>query len=142
MKLLRSVLPIFAVLAFFGLCAPAQDKQVKKVPPRPTAAIGGKELFGEYCAVCHGPDGKGGGPAADALKQRPTDLTHMSRQNKGSFPEERFLKILNGETTYPSHGSHDMPIWGAAFRNMSPSVSLAQDRMHSLLNYVEEMQVK
>ena len=29
---------------------------------------GGPALFGAYCAVCHGKDGKGAGPMAKSLK--------------------------------------------------------------------------
>ena len=143
MKILRPCLPYLSVLACFSVCAVAQNaKQVKEVPAHPTTAISGKVLYGQYCAVCHGVDGKGAGPAADALKQRPNDLTQFGKQNKGSFPEDRFLKILNGEVTTTAHGSKDMPIWGSEFRNMSTNLNTAQDRIHALMNYVEEMQAK
>jgi mono/diheme cytochrome c family protein len=122
--------------------APFDTRQIKQVPPRPTTAIGGKALYGQYCAVCHGVDGKGAGPAADALKSRPTDLTQISRNNQGTFPEDRFLKMLDGQAASPAHGSQDMPIWGDAFRNTTTNVGTAQDRIHALLNYVEQMQAK
>lgn len=35
----------------------------------------GKSLFGTHCASCHGPMGKGDGPAAAALNPKPKDLT-------------------------------------------------------------------
>jgi mono/diheme cytochrome c family protein len=35
----------------------------------------GKALFGQYCAACHGPSGKGDAPAAAALNPKPKDLT-------------------------------------------------------------------
>jgi mono/diheme cytochrome c family protein len=123
--------------------AAAQDnKQIKKTPVHPTTAISGKVLYGQYCAVCHGVDGKGAGPAAAALKQRPTDLTQMSRQNSGQFPEQNFMKMMNGETPTAAHGTADMPIWGTEFRNSTANPSLVQDRIYSLLNYIEEMQSK
>ena len=34
----------------------------------------GKELYTKHCAGCHGPGGKGDGPAAAALNPKPTDL--------------------------------------------------------------------
>jgi len=123
--------------------AAAQDnKQIKKTPVHPTTAISGKVLYGQYCAVCHGTDGKGAGPAAVALKQHPTDLTQMSRQNTGQFPEERFIKMMNGEVETAAHGTADMPIWGSDFRNMTTNINVVQDRIHALLNYVEELQAK
>jgi mono/diheme cytochrome c family protein len=143
MKILRPLLPFLSTFACFAVCAAAQNtKQVKEVPVHPTTAISGKVLYGQYCAVCHGVDGKGAGPAADALKQHPTDLTQIGRQNHGTFPEDRFLKILNGEVTTPAHGSKDMPIWGSELRNMSSNLNSAQDRIHALMNYIEGMQAK
>jgi copper resistance protein D len=35
----------------------------------------GLQLYGEHCAVCHGEEGYGDGPAAAALRPRPADLT-------------------------------------------------------------------
>ena len=142
MKNFRPCLLVLSGLACLVFCATAQDKQIKKVAPRPTTAISGKVLYGQYCAVCHGVDGTGAGPAASALKQRPTDLTQMSRQNKGAFPEENFKKMMNGEVSTSAHGTADMPIWGTEFRNSTTNPSLVQDRIFSLMNYIEDMQVK
>ncbi|HTX37898.1 MAG TPA: cytochrome c [Bryobacteraceae bacterium] len=115
---------------------------VKPVPAHPTTAIDGKVLYREYCAACHGADGKGAGPAAVALKKAPTDLTHIARANNGSFPEERMLRILQGEDSVTAHGSGAMPVWGTVFNNMSPSIEMAQLRVHALLSYLEKIQVK
>jgi len=124
------------------MAATAQNPPVKKVPPRPVTTISGKDIFKDYCAACHGLDGKGNGPAAASLKQRPTDLTQMARQHGGKFPEEQFINTLNGSANLPTHGSPDMPIWGSVFRNTSSDLSLAQGRIHSLMNYIEELQAK
>ena len=35
----------------------------------------GKRVFAQRCAVCHGPDGKGNGPAAPSMFPRPRDLS-------------------------------------------------------------------
>ena len=35
----------------------------------------GKSIFARYCVGCHGPAGKGDGPAAAALSPKPRDLT-------------------------------------------------------------------
>lgn len=142
MKIYRSFLLLLSGFACL-VCASAQDnKQVKKTTPHPTTAVSGKVLYGQYCAACHGTDGKGAGPAAGAMKQHPTDLTQMSRQNKGTFSEEHFLKVINGETSTAAHGTANMPVWGADFRNTTTNPTLAQDRIHSLMAYIEDMQVK
>jgi mono/diheme cytochrome c family protein len=135
---------LFIALAagLMGVSANAQDTIVKKVPPRPTVAIDGKTLFNQYCAVCHGADAKGGGPAADSLKQRPTDLTQISRKNNDKFPEEKILAELKGSGSITAHGSADMPIWGPIFGRMSSNLNQSQDRMHGLLNYLEQIQSK
>ena len=119
-----------------------ETASVKHTAPKPTAAISGKDLYREYCAVCHGPGGRGDGPAAHALKTVPTDLTRLAQTNGGRFPEAGFLASMRGERTTPAHGSAEMPIWGSIFSKMSPSAEMGQTRLHGLLNYVEEMQVK
>ena len=133
--ILVSVYLLLAIGAF------AQDKAIKKVAPRPTVAIDGKTLFNQYCAVCHGHDGKGGGPAADALKMPPTDLTQMSRENGGKFPEQHVLGSLKG-TGVKAHGSEDMPIWGPIFNNMNASLGQGQTRTYALMMYLETLQAK
>jgi len=63
--------------------APASDQKpsvtVKHVPIAKTSATSGKEMFISYCAVCHGKDGKGAGPAVAALKATPADLTALAK---------------------------------------------------------------
>ena len=56
------------LVVFFGLpcMIAAQDqapsKTIQHTTIKSTSAASGKEMFNSYCAVCHGPDGKGGGP--------------------------------------------------------------------------------
>lgn len=38
----------------------------------------GKDLYAKYCVACHGPSGKGDGPAAAALNPNPADLTNKA----------------------------------------------------------------
>jgi mono/diheme cytochrome c family protein len=139
MKTLRPLLVI--LVASLAVCAASQATKVNTTG-HVTTAIGGKALFGQYCAVCHGVDGKGAGPAAKAMVQHPTDVTQIKRENKGTFPEERFLKMMNGELSLPSHGSAGMPIWGEDFRNTTNNPNTVQDRIHALMNYIEEIQAK
>ncbi len=115
---------------------------IKQVSPKPTVAMDGKTLYHDYCAVCHGKDGKGTGPAAAAIKPSPTDLTQIARKNSGTFPEERILRVLKGTDSVTAHGSQDMPMWGAIFNNMNPNPNVSQARIHSLLQYLEDFQAK
>src|SRR5262245_45829799 len=41
----------------------------------PEAAARGRQLYVRWCATCHGPDGRGNGPAAPSLIPRPRDFT-------------------------------------------------------------------
>src|SRR3974377_2575154 len=70
----------------------ANDKG-EKVPVRQTGAVSGKELYLDHCAVCHGVDGKGNGPAAPALKTAPPDLTLLAKNNGGKFPSTDIIKL-------------------------------------------------
>ena len=135
-------LVIGLLAGLFCVAAGAQEKTVKAVRPAPTSALDGKSLFLEYCAVCHGKDGKGAGPAADALKQHPTDLTQISKANKGKFPDTRIFAILKGEQPVTAHGNHDMPTWGKTFSDMSVNLNVGQGRMNALVTYLQEIQAK
>ncbi len=117
-------------------------KTIKRVNARPTATLNGVDLFKEYCAVCHGNDAKGDGPAADALKKRPADLTQLARKNGGTFPELHVMNFIKGQDVVAAHGSRDMPIWGSIFSQMSSNPDLVQVRTYALLKYIEEMQAK
>ena len=116
---------------------------VKKVPVGPTQAMSGKDLYREFCAVCHGTAGKGDGPAASALKAPPADLTLISSRNGGKFPELKVQHLINGETEQPAaHGSKDMPVWGNVFRHMGANPDLGSVRVYNLVKYIEQIQEK
>ncbi|HLJ46668.1 MAG TPA: cytochrome c [Bryobacteraceae bacterium] len=142
-SLCKQALGLFSILTCFSLIGAAQEaKTIKPVPPRPSVSIDGKVLFKQYCAVCHGIDGKGSGPAASALKQQPTDLTRISKRNQGKFPEDRILRVLQGQETIASHGTADMPVWGVILYQMNTNPSTGQIQIHSLLRYLEGLQIK
>lgn len=47
--------------------------------PRTAKSIArGRQLFEQNCAVCHGPEGRGDGVAAAALRERPDDLSRIA----------------------------------------------------------------
>lgn len=99
-------------------------------------------MFRSYCAVCHGLDAKGSGPAAPALKMEPADLTTLAKENKGKFPALKVYNIIAGDSAMPAHGSKDMPIWGDVFRSMSRNESEMRMRLNNLTNYIESIQKK
>jgi mono/diheme cytochrome c family protein len=57
----------------------------------------GKTEYQSGCAACHGVDGKGAGPVADALKTKPTDLTMIAKKNNGVFPFGRIYDIIDDD---------------------------------------------
>jgi len=132
-----------AMLAMAQQAAPSQEKVIKHVPVKQTSASSGQEMFNSYCAVCHGTDGKGAGPAASALKASPTDLTQLTAKNDGKYPTMHVSSVLRGEAETPAHGSKDMPVWGPLFRHLSQGHDAeVQQRIANLNQYVESIQKK
>ena len=74
----------------------------------------GAGLFRAYCAPCHGPDARGDGPVAPAMRRPPPDLTFLARANGGTFPMARIRRIVEGREV-SSHGTREMPVWGDVF---------------------------
>ena len=59
----------------------------------------GKKLFQTHCVVCHGPGGKGDGPAAAGLNPKPPNLVKMA----GHHPDGDIAwKIENGRGAMPA----------------------------------------
>ncbi len=122
---------------------PEQGKVIKHTAIQATSAASGKEMYDSYCAVCHGTDGKGNGPAASALKTMPTDLTALSKNNGGKYPSLKVSAAIRGDANVPAHGTKDMPVWGSLFRGMSQGhESEVQQRIANLTKYVESLQTK
>ncbi|MGA7521796.1 MAG: cytochrome c [Acidobacteriaceae bacterium] len=131
---------MFATAAF-GI---AQTTQIREVPIRPTSAASGKQMYNSYCAVCHGSDGRGNGPAASAMKTPPTDLTVLAKNNGGHFPDMHIVTVLQFGTENAAHGSQEMPIWGTAFRSLArgsatPGIQ-EQQRIVNLTAYLKSLQ--
>jgi DMSO reductase family type II enzyme heme b subunit len=88
--------------------------------PRPAEAQAdaarGKQLYGAKCALCHGPDGKGDGPAAERLLPRPRDFTagkYKIRTTSGPLPtDDDLVRIIRDGMPGTS-----MPAWGAVIKD-------------------------
>ena len=99
------------LIAGGGALVWAQPKPpLKYVQPENISAANGPDMFRAYCATCHGVDGRGGGPAADALKKRPADLTQLSRKYGGKYPALKVANVIHGYDSEGPHGSRDMPV--------------------------------
>jgi mono/diheme cytochrome c family protein len=130
--------------------AEAQDNQIKKTQVKPTSPVSGAQMFKEYCAVCHGPSGKGDGPVATALKVPPPDLTTLAQRHDGKFPDDYVSNVLKNGVQNPAHGSGEMPVWGPIFDTMNRWKALCPGmdetpvtlRITNLTNYLKSVQKK
>ena len=104
--------------------------------------LDGPSIYKAYCAACHGADGKGKGPAAEALRNTPTDLTAIAKNNKGAFPRATIEEVLQNGTKWKAHGSKEMPIWGLLFLAVDANDRMAYAHVHNLVTYLESIQVK
>jgi mono/diheme cytochrome c family protein len=113
MRVFRNLLAITVVAAALAVgtgiavawaqgewAAPADVKNTKN----PVKGVGdAKKAVETNCVSCHGPGGKGDGPAAAALPQKPADWTSdkIQKQSDG----EIFWKISNGRGPMPPWNS-------------------------------------
>lgn len=124
---------------------PASQAQAAMAPQvlRTPTPMSGSQLFAAYCASCHGEDGKGDGPAAPALKAKLPDLTTLAKRKGGRFPEGETYQVIKWGGGIIGHGSKDMPVWGVAFRTLSPQDEAeVNQRIKSLVDYLESAQQK
>ena len=136
-------LAILSAIAVGQATSAQSAPQVKHVPITNAPSNSGKEMFKSYCAVCHGVDGKGNGPAAPAMKTPPTDMTMLAKKNGGQYPASHVAAVIRGQAATPSHGSQDMPIWGQLFSSISQGhEGQVQQRITNLVNYIESLQAK
>lgn len=134
----RAFLVGAAVLAAGCLASAQQSPRIRRVAPENISAADGPRMFRAYCAVCHGLEGLGNGPAAGALKKQPADLTQLSRKNNGKFPVYRVANVIQGAGETAAHGSREMPIWGTVFRTLgTDTVKL---RVDNLTSYIDSIQ--
>ena len=85
------------------------------------SAAHGERLYLQMCADCHGADGKGAGPAAADLGAQPPNLTTLRAQNRGIFPRNFVMSVIDGFNRRDHVGSV-MPEFGA--EDMGPIVQV------------------
>jgi len=128
-----------AALLLVGAVSHASDDEGDSV-----LAPAGAEMFGQYCASCHGTSGEGNGPAAAALNVPPADLTRIAARRGGDFPDSEIARFIDGRFDLPAHGSREMPIWGRRFaapiaKGTEPD-AVARGRILTLVEYLKTIQ--
>ena len=97
-----SLAVVFVLASGFALAGSSDWRAPASAANRPnpvpvnanTIALGKKQYMAN-CLGCHGPDGKGNGPGAAALKQRPGNLGARIKET-GEKDGELFWKISEG----------------------------------------------
>jgi len=114
------------------------------------AKLDGDVVFNNLCAVCHGEDGKGDGPAVSALKNTVPDLTVLATNNDDVYPHKQVKNVIFGRNRNVAHGTSGMPYWGEHFMylrpgppslNEVPNRKYAWERSNTLSTYIESLQV-
>lgn len=93
------------------------------------ATLEGHSLFIAHCAPCHGPTGRGDGPAAIALSVSPRD-----------FWQERF-RYISTTNGVPTEGDLTQSIrFGRRFGEMPAHPQLTETELRSIVDYTREIQ--
>ena len=104
----------------------------------------GSEYYQRYCASCHGPEGRGNGPAAAALRARPADLTRIAARRGGAFPDAEIATYIDGRFELAAHGTREMPVWGEKLGyTIAPDVhpdEVVRGRIVTLVEYLKTIQ--
>ena len=124
----------------------AQESHRTEMIPPGKVTTGALE-YRRSCAPCHGLSGKGDGPVAAALNKKPADLTQITKEHAGKFPEDYVRNYIDGTDMIPAHGTSDMPIWGTEFSKGSPGLSKRMQhevntRIGLLVEYIKSIQEK
>jgi mono/diheme cytochrome c family protein len=138
-------LSLVAAAALLVLAAGYADQTRGKVviSAGRTDATDGKMMYQSYCAPCHGVDGRGHGPAAQALKTQPVDLTTLARTHRGKYPDTHVVSVLQFGVNVPAHGSAEMPVWGPILAKVDTvHVQERSLRIANLTRFLESIQAK
>jgi hypothetical protein len=108
------------------------------------ADYSGEELFGRFCASCHGESARGDGPVARSLGTMVPDLTRIS-QRYGGFPAGLIRDTIDGRgPQVDAHGTRTMPVWGYEFWFEEGGDITAEREMRDIINrlvdYIRSLQ--
>ncbi len=145
LALVRSIRVAFVGCVLLGTATgvqAAQEDHPGKISFALPNSPSGAELYRQHCAVCHGNDLKGVGPAP-APYRVPPDLTKLSRRHGGIFPDAYVADVLRNGITMPAHGPAQMPAWGTDFMEMDGlDATQVKSRISTLTAYIKSRQAK
>lgn len=114
---------------------------------QPVPQADGARLYHDFCAGCHGADGRGDGPAAVGLARKPADLTRIAARNGGVFPRVKVMDWIDGFTRSGKHGGQVMPVFDPLLTGPNVLVDTGNGvvtptpiQLVALANYVEHLQ--
>lgn len=154
----RSLLPLILVSAFLLLTG-CREERSATVPADSTVAnndiaaaepssmetriLNGEHAYLDFCATCHGVDGRGNGPVAEFMTVPMPDLTLLEALNNGVYPSEEIYNAIEGNEDVRAHGSRDMPVWGNVWGEVDGEpvrLEFVQDRINELVEYIRTLQ--
>jgi cytochrome c len=136
---------VTAIAATFAVSMACANQTMARVtiPVSKTVPSSGKQMYVNYCAPCHGMNGRGQGPAASALRMPPADLTALSKNHRGKFPDTHIQTVLEFGAEIPAHGSLEMPVWGPILGKMNTANDQERLlRISNLSRYLDSIQAK
>ncbi len=99
-----------------------------------------KQLFVDSCASCHGVDGRGDGPMAAELREKPINLRLLKQENGGNFPTRDVQRSIDGRAMPRAHGLPKMPVWGRYWIRQGLSEAEVQARTIAIASYIASIQ--
>ncbi len=139
---------LLVLIALIGLvvscgCASTPQQQAAKQPVSAAALASGGQMYGTYCADCHGADGTGNGPLAPTLRAAPPDLTRLAKGNRGTYPGGHVYQAIKWGGGVYRPRSNVMPVWAERLKQASNNDDARLSaRIMELTNYVETLQAR
>jgi len=106
---------VFAVAFVMTGCAEQPDANQEDFTYGAPSAQTGEQNYQQFCAACHGDEGRGDGPVAESLATPVPDLTVIAKNNGGEFPWRDVRGKIDGRWEVGAHGTAEMPVWGYEF---------------------------
>ena len=127
---------VAVILACGPLAAAGSDPPgIKWVSAKHVDSLDGRVLYDAYCAACHGPTGRGNGPAARYLSVPVPDLSTLAVRD-GEFKPGHVQFHISDQRAV----GEVMPYWNQILRrNFNSDASFLAAR--NLARHIERMQV-